>query len=85
MERNTRIEEELFPFYVLDALTAEERLEVDDYVAGNREARARLAQLTPAVADLSAAATTPITPSPAVKAGLLARIEACLLYTSRCV
>ena len=31
MERNTRIEEELFPFYVLDALTAEERLEVDDY------------------------------------------------------
>ncbi len=76
MERNTRIEEELFPFYVLDALTAEERREVDDYVAGNREARARLAQLSPAVADLSAAATTPITPSPAVKAGLLARIEA---------
>ena len=35
MERNTRIEEELFPFYVLDALTAEERREVDDYVAGN--------------------------------------------------
>ncbi len=76
MERNTRIEEELFPFYVLDALTDEERVEVDVYVAANAEARGRLAELALAAADLSAAATTPIAPSPAIKAGLLARIEA---------
>lgn len=75
MERNTRIEEELFPFYVLDALTEEERQEVDAYVAGNREARNRLAEMALAAADLSAAAP-PIAPSPAVKAGLMARIEA---------
>jgi anti-sigma-K factor RskA len=75
MERNQRIEEELFPFYALDALTDEERAEVDDYVAGNREAAARLAAMMPAAADL-VAATTPVAPSPAVKAGLMARVEA---------
>lgn len=75
MKRNERIEEELFPFYVLDALTEEERQEVDAYLAANREAKSRLAELAMAAADLSAT-TPPIEPSSAVKAGLLARIEA---------
>lgn len=75
MERNQRIEEELFPFYALDALTEEERAEVDGYVAGNPEAAARLAAMMPAAADLGALAT-PIAPSPAVKAGLMARVAA---------
>lgn len=75
MERNQRIEDELFPFYALDALTIEERDEVDGYIAGNPEAAARLAALTRAAADL-VATTAPVAPSPAVKAGLMARIEA---------
>jgi anti-sigma-K factor RskA len=75
MERNQRIEEELFPFYALDALTADERAEVEGYVAANPEAELRLAEMVLAAAELSAA-TTPIAPSPAVKAGLMARIEA---------
>lgn len=75
MERNQRIEEELFPFYALDALTDEERAEVDGYVAGNPEAAARLAAMMPAAADL-VAATTPVAPSSAVKSGLMARVAA---------
>jgi anti-sigma-K factor RskA len=75
MERNTRIEEELFPFYALDALTEEERAEVERYVADNPEAGARLAEMTAAALDFSAA-TMPVAPSPAVKAGLMARIAA---------
>jgi anti-sigma-K factor RskA len=75
MERNTRIEEELFPFYALDALSQEERDEVERYVSGNPEAQARLIEAMSAatefVADLE-----PISPSPAVKQRLLARIEA---------
>jgi len=39
MERNDRIEDELFPFYALDALTDDERAEVDAYVAANPAAR----------------------------------------------
>jgi anti-sigma-K factor RskA len=75
MERNTRIEEELFPFYALDALTAEERDEVERYVAGNPEAEARLAELIATATDFGETAT-PIAPPPAIKAGLMARIEA---------
>ena len=56
MERNTRIEEELFPFYALDALTAEERVEVERYVAGDPAARLRLAELTSAAMQLGATA-----------------------------
>lgn len=76
MERNQRIEEELFPFYALDALTEEERAEVDGYVAGNPAAAARLAVLMRDAADLTMATTPPITPAPAVKAGLMARVAA---------
>lgn len=75
MERNTRIEEELFPFYALDALSAEEREEVERYVAGNPEAQLRLAELLATATDFGETAT-PITPPPAIKAGLMARIEA---------
>jgi anti-sigma-K factor RskA len=75
MERDERIEEELFPFYALDALTNEERAEVERYVAANPPARLRLMELTTAAADLSATAE-PIQPSAAVKANLMARVEA---------
>ncbi|MEZ4541135.1 MAG: anti-sigma factor [Chloroflexota bacterium] len=75
MERNPRIEEELFPFYALDALTDEEKAEVERYVAGNPAAAARLAELTLAASELNEVAP-PLTPSPAVKAGLMARVEA---------
>ena len=73
MERNTRIEDELFPFYALDALTDEERAEVEAYVAGNPAAAARLLAAQDAVAGL-AAELEPVAPDPAVKARLMARI-----------
>ena len=73
MERNDRIEEELFPFYALDALTDEERAEVESYVAGNPAARARLDEAMSAVAEFVTAA--PLTPDPSAKARLMARIE----------
>lgn len=82
MERNTRIEEELFPFYALDALTDEEREEVERYIAANPAAGARLAEMSLAVTDFGAAAT-PITPTPAVKAGLMSRVEADLRATEK--
>jgi len=75
MERNTRIEEELFPFYALDALSREEREEVERYVADNPEAQARLMEAMNAAAEF-VADLEPIAPSPAVKQRLMARIEA---------
>jgi len=62
MEHNDRIEDELFPFYALDALTDEERAEVENYVAGNPAARARLDEAISAVAEF--VATAPLTPDP---------------------
>lgn len=75
MERNDRIEDELFSFYALDALTDEERAEVDAYVAANPAARARLSA---ALADAAALVelSAPLTPAPEVKAQLMARIAA---------
>mgnify|MGYP003600205527 CR=1 FL=1 len=73
VERNARIEDELFPFYALDALTAEEREEVERYVAADPAARLRLAELTAAAMELGAAAP-PLAPSPAIKANLMARV-----------
>ena len=75
MERNQRIEEDLFPFYALDALTDEERAEVEAYIAGNPEARERLLPALSAAADVGAAAT-PVAPSPEVKRALMARVAA---------
>jgi anti-sigma-K factor RskA len=74
MERNDRIEDELFPFYALDALTDEERAEVESYVAGNPAAGARLEEAISAAASFVTAAE-PLAPDPAVKARLMARIE----------
>ena len=73
MERNDRIEEELFPFYALDALTDDERAEVESYVAANPDAGARLLAAQDAVAAL-AARLEPVAPDPAVKSRLMARI-----------
>lgn len=75
MERNDRIEDELFPFYALDALTDEERAEVDGYVAANPAARARLSA---ALADAAALVelSAPLAPAPEVKARLMARVAA---------
>jgi len=75
MERNDRIEDELFSFYALDALTDEERAEVDAYVAANPAARARLSA---ALADAAALVelSAPLTPAPEVKARLMARVKA---------
>ena len=57
MKRDQRIEEELFPFYALHALTDEERAEVDAYIAVNPEAAARLAALAQDAAGLALMAT----------------------------
>lgn len=72
---NKRIEEELFPFYALDALTAEEKAEVEAYIAGDPEAKARLFALQE-VAELLPLAVEPVSPAPSVKAGLLERVQA---------
>jgi anti-sigma-K factor RskA len=81
MDRNARIEDELFPFYALDALTDEERSEVESYVAGNPAAAARLAALADD-ASLLAEASGPLAPAPEVKARLMARVEADLAEPS---
>lgn len=73
MERNDRIEEELFPFYALDALTDDERAEVESYIAANPAAGARLLAAQDAVAAF-AARLEPVAPDPAVKSRLMARI-----------
>ena len=72
---NQRIEEELFPFYALDALTDEEKAEVEAYVANDPAAKERLVALQQ-TADLIPLTTEPIAPAPSVKANLMAQVEA---------
>lgn len=72
---NKRIEEELFPFYALDALTAEEKAEVEAYIAADPEAQARLMVLQETAAQLPLA-VAPVPPAPSVKANLMARVQA---------
>ena len=72
---NKRIEEELFPFYALGALTDEEKAEVEAYVASDPAAKARLDALQKA-ADFLPLTTEPAPPSPTVKANLMARVQA---------
>lgn len=72
---NKRIEEELFPFYALDALTAEEKAEVEAYIAADPDAQARLMALQE-TADQLPFAVAPVPPSPSVKANLMARVQA---------
>ncbi len=75
MDRNDRIEDELFPFYALDALTDDERAEVDAYVVANPAARARLSALLADVAVL-AELSAPLAPAPEVKTRLMAGVAA---------
>jgi anti-sigma-K factor RskA len=72
---NNRIEEELFPFYALDALTDEERAEVEAYIASDPAAKARLNSLRE-TAELLPLIAEPVMPSPTVKANLMARVQA---------
>ncbi len=71
---NERIEQELFPFYVLDALSEVERAEVEAYVAADAEAKARLDSLMKTAEHLPYEAE-PIQPSPDVKANLMRRVQ----------
>lgn len=72
---NKRIEEELFPFYALDALTDEEKAEVDTYIANDPAAKSRLHNLQK-TADLLPLTAKPVAPSPQLKANLMARVQA---------
>lgn len=72
---NKRIEEELFPFYALDALTAEEKAEVEAYIAADPDAQARLMAMQE-TADQLPFAVAPVPPAPSVKANLMARVQA---------
>lgn len=67
--------EALLPLYALDALTPDERAQVDAYLAANPDARARLAELSQAAAALPYAAV-PVMPPPALKTRLMTRVEA---------
>jgi anti-sigma-K factor RskA len=67
--------EALLPLYALDALTPDERAQVDAYLAANPDARTRLAELSQAAAALPYAAP-PVTPPPALKQKLMARVAA---------
>ena len=71
---NERIED-LFPLYALGALTDEERMQVDAYVASAPDAEARLAELIRAASALPYAAE-PVDPSPEVKQAVMERVNA---------
>jgi anti-sigma-K factor RskA len=74
MKYNSQIEEELFPFYALDALSEAERAEVEAYIDAFPEAKERLAILIEDAAHLGISAE-PIAPSPAVKQQLMQRVQ----------
>lgn len=67
--------EALLPLYALEALTPEERAQVEAYVAANPDARVRLDELIRMAARLPYAAP-PVAPPPALKSKLMARVEA---------
>jgi anti-sigma-K factor RskA len=67
--------EELFPFYALGALTAEERAQVDVYVAADADARARLDEAMRATAVLPYVAQ-PNVPRSQIKQAVLQRVKA---------
>jgi anti-sigma-K factor RskA len=71
---NKRIEEELFPFYALDALTDEEKAEVEAYIATDPAARERLNSLQETAEMLPLSAES-VMPSPSVKANLMERVQ----------
>lgn len=67
--------EELFPLYALGALTDEERAQVESYIAGDPQAKARLDELTQTASMLSYD-IAPVGPSPELKKSLMDRVSA---------
>lgn len=67
--------EELLPFYALDALTEEEREQVDVYLAKHPEARAQVDEMRRAASALPRG-VSPVQPAPRTKAALMARVAA---------
>jgi anti-sigma-K factor RskA len=67
--------EELLPFYVLDALTEEEKELVESYLAGHAEARAQVQDLQSGALALPNS-VSPVEPPPRVKEALMARVAA---------
>jgi anti-sigma-K factor RskA len=67
--------EELFTFYALDALTDDERQEVEAYVASDPEARRRLDELIRTASALPYA-SEPVEPPVSVKRALMERVHA---------
>lgn len=67
--------DDLLPFYALDALTGEEREQVEAYLAEHPEARARVEGMSRAAAALPQQVPA-VQPAPGTKAALLARVTA---------
>lgn len=67
--------EELLPFYVLDAVTEEERELVEAYLAEHRELRAQVEEMSGAASALPQG-VAPVEPSPRTKAAVMARVAA---------
>jgi anti-sigma-K factor RskA len=67
--------EDLLPFYALDALTEEEREQVEAYLATHPEARTQLEEMSRAVSVLPRG-VPPVDPEPRTKSALLARVAA---------
>ncbi len=66
--------EDLFPFYAMDALTEEEKQEVDTYIKANPDAEARLQAFLDS-AELIPFENEPMVPSLEVKDALMARVK----------
>ena len=67
--------EDLLPFYVLDALTDEERDLVEAYLANRPEARAKVADMIRAASTLPES-VSPVEPAPETKQALMRRVAA---------
>jgi len=67
--------EELLPFYVLDALTEEEREQVEAYLANHPEARVEVEGMNRAASALPHS-VSPVPPAPQTKEGLMKRVAA---------
>lgn len=74
MDTDARIEEELFPFYALGALTAEEQAEVEAYLLANPDAAARLHDLSLG-ADALMLTVEPVAPSAATRDQFMSRVR----------
>jgi anti-sigma-K factor RskA len=67
--------EELLPFYVLDALTEEEREQVEAYLASHQEARVEVEEMIRAASALPQS-VSPVTPASQTKEALMKRVAA---------